>query len=490
MTLTRRDLIAGAGAAGFVAALPMAAWSQGRGTALQMPPLLDATSSGAFELVARTGVTDFLGRAPSSTWGFNDQTFLGPILRLGTDQTVNASVINNLPEPFALHWHGLLVPGSADGGPHLPISPSKTWTVDLNINQPPATLWYHSHTHLRTADHVQKGLAGGIHLTDGRDDARGLPSDYGIDDLTLIIQDRRFDRGGRMVYDPGVHDEMMGFTGNVILVNGQAGRVAAVPRGIIRLRLLNGSNARVYDLASRAGKSLHLIATDSGFLDRPRALDSLRLAPGERAEVLVDLTNGRDDVLVSGANQSVAMMGGGGMMGRGGTMGSAPQERFDILPLRVDTSLAVRIDRLPESIGATMPDLDTRNAVRRDFSLQTGMGGMMVRGRSFHSINGHSFEMNRLNFTAKRGTTEIWTIDGQMMGHPFHIHGAMFQVLSENGGPVSPRNLGWKDTVLVDGRAQIAVRFDQAASAEKPFMFHCHILEHEDGGMMGQFNVV
>ena len=488
MIVSRRDFLASLSAAVLSTALPRPALAQTRGDMLQMPPLLDATSSGAFDLVAHAGTTAFMGRTSSATWGFNDQTFLGPTLRLAADRAVAASVTNRLTDPFALHWHGLLVPGQADGGPHLPIAPNRKWSIELDINQPPATIWYHSHTHLRTADHVQMGLAGVIQLTDGRDDERGLPAEYGTDDLTLVIQDRRFDGRGQMIYNPGMRDEMMGFTGDVILVNGQVGVRAVVPRGIVRLRLLNGSNARVYDLASRAGRALHLVATDGGFLDRPAPLKTLRLSPGERAEVLIDFTDGTNDVLISGPNPNVGMMGG--MMGGRGMMGRAEEADFDILPIEVDNTRVTRVDRLPQSLGGAMPDLDTRNSPRRDITLETGMGGMMRRSGNRHSINGQSFDMDRLNFSVRKGITEIWKIEGQMMAHPLHIHGVMFQVISENGGPVSPHNRGWKDTVLVDGRAEIAVRFDQPATADKPFMFHCHILEHEDGGMMGQFSVV
>jgi len=482
MPLTRRDLMKCAGAAGLVAGFPRFAGAQAGVGILQMPPLLDATTSKAFDLVAQAGETNFLGKSASTTWGFNDQAFLGPTLRLATDSPTKASVRNALSEPFSLHWHGLLVSGQTDGGPHQPIAPDDTWSVDLDIDQPPATVWYHSHTHLRTADHVQKGLAGVMQLTDGRDNARGLPSDYGTDDLTLVIQDRRFDRRGRAVYDPGMHDSMMGFTGDVILVNGQFGTQAVVPQGIVRLRLLNGSNARIYDLTSRAGRPMHLVATDTGFLDRSIALESLRLAPGERAEVLLDFSDGTSDMLVGNSFAS------GGMMG-GGMMGGAGRDSFDILPIMVDPSRRARIDRVPDAIGGSMPDLDTRNAKRREITLESGMGGMFRRSRNQHSINGQSFDMDRLNFSVQRGATEIWAIDGQTMAHPFHVHGVKFQVLSEYGGPVSNRNRGWKDTVLVDGRAEIAMQFDQPAARSSPFMFHCHILEHEDGGMMGQFSV-
>ena len=488
MPLTRRDLMKRAGAAGLVAGLPGLSLAQAGGGLLQMPPLVDATTSEAFDLLARSGETNFLGQKTTTTWGFNDQAFLGPTLRLAHNSLAKASVRNSLDEPFSLHWHGLEIPGYADGGPHQPIATGATWSVDLDINQPPATVWYHSHTHLRTADHVQKGLAGAIQLTDGRDDERGLPSDYGTDDLTLVIQDRRFDRSGRAVYDPGMHDRMMGFTGDVILVNGQFGAQAVVPKGIVRLRLLNGSNARIYNLASRAGRTLHLVATDTGFLDRPVAVDRIQLAPGERAELLLDFSDGTSDMLVSSSITNGGMMGGGMMSG--GMMGGSARDSFDILPISVDPSRRARIDRIPENIGGTMPNMDIRGASRRDIALQSGMGGMFRRSRNQHSINGNSFEMDRLNFSVQRGATEIWTIDGQNMAHPFHVHGVRFQVLSENGGSVSIHNSGWKDTVLVNGRAEIALRFDHLAPASTPFMFHCHILEHEDGGMMGQFSVV
>src|SRR5262249_37683376 len=152
---------------------------------------------------------------------------------------------------------------------------------ELEIAQRPTTAWYHSHAHGATARHVYAGLAGVIHQTDGRDDARGLPSRYGVDDLTLIIQDRRFDAAGRMIYNPGTTDFLNGFQGERVLVNGQWNAVASVPKGIVRLRLLNASNARFYTLHLSDRRAMHLIASDGGFLPKPYELDYLRLAPGE-----------------------------------------------------------------------------------------------------------------------------------------------------------------------------------------------------------------
>ena len=121
------------------------------------------------------------------------------------------------------------------------------------------------------------------------------------------------------------------------------------------------------------------------------------------------------------------------------------------------------------------------------------MGGMMGRGPSGGAmpfgINGQPFDMSRLDLEVAVGSTERWLVGGQMMGHPFHVHGVRFRVESQNGRPPRPENSGWKDTVLVDGEAVLLVRFEHAARAAKPFMIHCHILEHEDAGMMAQFAV-
>jgi len=244
---------------------------------------------------------------------------------------VAAEITNTLGEAISVHWHGLIVPGDVDGGPHQPVAAGGTWAPVLPLDQMPATLWYHSHIHGKTAPQVYRGLAGVIHLTDGEDDARALPARYGIDDLTLVIQDRRFDPRGRMIYNPVMHDLMMGFEGNVMMVNGQVAPFARVPKGVVRLRLLNASNARV----------LH----------------------------------GHD---------------GRGHDGRG--------------------------------------------------------PGMMRRRRGApFSINGQPFSMKRLNFTAPQGALERWVIRGEMMMHPFHVHGCAFQVLSENGRPPAPQNRGWNE---------------------------------------------
>lgn len=430
---------------------------------LAFPPLLDTTQTGRLALATMSGTSDFLSGVSTATTGFG-QTFLGPTI-LMKNGALSASIQNRLDEKISIHWHGLMIPGDHDGGPHLPISPGGTWSPDMEIAQNPATAWYHSHIHGRTAQQVYKGLAGVIHVTDGKDDQRGLPSNYGFDDLTLVLQDRRFDASGQMVYDPSMMDIMHGFAGNKMLVNGQIGAVAAVPRGIVRLRLLNGSNARIYSLFFNDQRLFHLVATDGGYLPNPMALGGLTLSPGERAEILVDFSEGATPVLMSD-----------------------PAQAFGVLEFAVDDTLDAQIATLPETLDGAFADLAGTEVLTRQISLDMGMGGMMMGGG--FAINGRPFDMERVDFEVKLGSVERWVVRGSMVAHPFHVHGVNFRVLSENGNAPRPENRGRKDTVLVSGETEIIARFDQPASHDKPFMCHCHILEHEDAGMMAQFAVV
>jgi blue copper oxidase len=429
---------------------------------LKMPPLLDTRASGRLSLTAEAGNSHFVGEHPAPTIGYN-QAYLGPtvVMQKGTLAT---EVSNTLSEPVSVHWHGMMISGDQDGGPHQPVPPGEKWTPELQIDQSPATIWYHSHIHERTAQQVYSGLAGVIHITDGKDDERGLPSTYGVDDLTLVLQDRRFDHDGRMVYQPSMMDRMHGFQGNHMLINGQSGAIAAVPNGIVRLRLLNGSNARIYNLFFDDGRPMHLVAPDGGFLPQPIALNSLQLAPAERAEILVDFSSAGSPVLMSD-----------------------PAQPYGVLQFSKDDTLAARISRLPGGIADALENLVGTETHVRNISLDMGMG-MMMGGGGF-AINGRPFEMDRIDFNVKLGSVERWVIRSTMVAHPFHVHGVQFRVLKEDGAQPRPENTGWKDTVLVPGETEILARFAHPATKSKPFMFHCHILEHEDAGMMAQFTV-
>lgn len=482
--MKRRTFLGGLAASTLVSGTASVSWAQTALRRLSMPPLLDSMTSGRVRLEAQKGRTTFSGPSRADTWGFN-QPFLGPTLRMKTGQSTLTEVKNSLDEPISVHWHGLLIPGEVDGGPHQPIAPGATWRPELPLSQQAATAWYHSHVHGATARQVQMGLAGVLQIDDGQDDARGLPSEYGVDDITLVLQDRRFTRRGQIDLSLSMPESMMGFLGDTILVNGQVGATAVVPKGMVRLRLLNGSNARIYTLALSDRRPLYLLATDSGYLDQPISLKKLRLSPGERAEVLVDFSDGRDVTLTSDHNPNTGMMGGmmGGMRQQSG--------QFSVLPFSVDPALPARITQLPSDLGGSRPNGDATNAKWRRLSLDMPMGMGMMFGRSDRrfSINGDAYDLEKINIRVTRGSLERWTVSADMMMHPFHVHGVKFQVLSENGRAPQGHNTGWKDTVLIDGSVDLLIRFDQLAQADAPFMYHCHILEHEDSGMMGQFTV-
>ena len=464
-------------------------------------PLLDATASRAFQIAAIAGETDFVAGVPSPTLGFN-RPYLGPVIRVRPGTEVAARVVNRTQVPISVHWHGLLIPGALDGGPHLPVAPGATWQPRLPVDQPPATLWYHTHLHGETAPRVYAGLAGVLIVDDGNDADRGLPSTAGVDDLVLVLQDKRLAAAGEAVYRPGDADLMHGFLGDAAMVNGQIGSRMAVPQGIVRLRLVNAANARNFDLSFADRRPFALIATDQGLLPKPLTLTRLRLTPGERAELLVDFASGGEATLMSAPQvETRGTMKMGGMMHGMLPLPETFTAPFPVVSFAVDPSLPVAVRTVPSSFDVPDETLPPPSATRR-FVLNDmgammggGMGDMMgqdsPKGASVMTfgINGRPFDMGRLDLELALGATEKWIVSGEMMGHPFHIHGVRFRVLSENREAPRPENSGWKDTVFVEGETELLVRFDHPAAEANPFMLHCHILEHEDLGMMGQFTV-
>lgn len=444
--LNRRALLrrAGAAATGLVA-LPLSACearnslfsADGAGANPLAIPKLDQgiveQGERVFRLSISAGQKEFAPGVASPTIGVN-APYLGPTLEMRRGERVRLHVDNGLDEGATVHWHGFELPAAADGGPHQLIRPGARWSPSFEVRQRASLYWYHSHLHRGTGPQVYAGLAAPIYVRDDEEEALDLPSEYGVDDIPLIVQDRLLDSSGRIHYPQNMHAQMMGVRGDRIYVNGTQNAVFDARTGLLRLRILNGSNARFYDFSLSGGQTMELIASDGGLLDRPHAVRSLRLAPGERAQILVDLSEGRPlSLLATSPDNSMGMMGnGGGMMG-GGMMG----------------------------------------------------GGM--------SINGASMDMNVINERVPVGQWEIWEIaNASMMAHPFHIHNVQFRVIDRNGHTPQPLETGYKDTVVVGPRETVRVllRFEDHTDPDLPYMYHCHILEHEDAGMMGQFVVV
>jgi FtsP/CotA-like multicopper oxidase with cupredoxin domain len=293
---------------------------------------------------------------------------------------------------------------------------------------------------------------------------------------------------------------MAGVRGDVILVNGAVSPAARPPRTLVRLRILNGSNARLYHLSFADNRSFHWIAAEGGLLERAVAMRRITLAPAQRAEILVDFSDGRAVDLLTGADDNLPM--GRGMMGGGGPgmmMGSTPAGRV----MRFEPAGRTEPTRPIPSTLARWSRPDRARAVRRrKLTLTMGMGmgmGMGGRGRGrmgpggpgmsgmgAHGIDGRPFDMDRIDQRVKLGDVEIWEVASEMMQHPFHMHGVHFEVLSRGGRAPELGDQGRRDTVLVQDAVELLVRFTQPAP-KTPFMYHCHILEHEDHGMMGQY---
>ena len=420
-----------------------------------------ATGRKVFDLTMQTGTKQFTGQGTTQTMGINGN-FLAPTLRVAQGDNVDLNVTNNLGQETTLHWHGMKPPSDMDGGPHQTILHGTTWNAAYTVNQRASTNWYHPHPHGTTAPQVYAGLAGMMIVDDAETQALDLPKTYGADDFPVIVQDRDMAADGTFAYSTSHMEVMQGKKGNTIMVNGVIDPVLDVPAKQVRLRLLNGSNSRIYNLSFASGTSFQQIATEQGLLPAPVSLTSITLSPGERAEIVVDFT---------------------------GTTGQSFLLRdsysgISFLKLNVVAN-TLAPTTLPATLSTTLTPLSRSQAVRtRAFVLSMGQGNVY--------INGKQMDMTRIDETMTLNQIEILDIQNTSnMDHNFHIHGASFQLLSRDGAAPKAFEAGLKDTVYLppNSRVEAIVQFDVATVANAPYMYHCHILEHEDAGMMGQFTV-
>ncbi|HEY8544015.1 MAG TPA: multicopper oxidase domain-containing protein, partial [Acidimicrobiales bacterium] len=362
---------------------------------LAIPPLaeprVEADGTKVFDLRFTAGETRLRGEdePATPTWGLNG-TYLGPTLRASRGDTVRVEVTNGVDEATTLHWHGMHLPARMDGGPHQLVAPGDTWTPEWTIDQPAATLWYHPHLHGRTAEHVYRGAAGLFLLDDpaAADVAEALPHTYGVDDIPLIIQDKAFEDDGRLKARTQPFSNL-GVMGDTILVNGTYDPHVVATTELVRFRLLNASNARIYNLGFTDDRTFHLIATDSGLLEQPYATDRIQLSPGERAEIVVAVEPGDRAVLRSFDPDLDAL----GPLERF----SGGDDTFDILQVRSDDELAPSTP-LPDRLA----DID-----RPDPSEATRTRTFRLSGTS---INGRTMDMDRVDEIVPDGATEIWEV--------------------------------------------------------------------------------
>jgi len=481
--LNRRQFIAlGIGGAGIAVA---GNWLRRETIALQPVPQSSAnpapvyqSSDGLLELdlEARENLVD-LGNRQASLLTYNGQ-IPAPRLEAKPGDKVRLHFTNNLAQPTNIHYHGLHIPliGNADNV-FLKIEPGKNLTYEFQIpnNHPSGTFWYHPHLHGLVAEQLFGGLAG-LFIVRGELDE--IPELKSAQEEFLVLQDFSIDADGRRSNSAHM-SLMMGREGDVIAVNGRINPSITLPGGgLLRLRILNASPSRFYRLALEE-HSFYQIATDGNSLSEPIEVNELLLTPGQRADILVkgDKESGQYRLLNLPYDRGSMGMMVGGMMGGRGMMGRSNRDE-PIALATVNYESTVESLALPTKLVSIDP-LPEPQTVRR-FELNHGMTPAV--GMAF-LINGEPYSHDVIHTQVKLNTVEDWElINTGVMDHPFHIHGNAFQVISRNDRPESL--MAWRDTVLVKRGETVRIRIPFRDFAGKT-VYHCHVLDHEDLGMMG-----
>jgi FtsP/CotA-like multicopper oxidase with cupredoxin domain len=414
---------------------------------LYIPPVVGPSN---LSLTAKAATVDLGGGHSSNVWVYNG-LLPGPTIVASKGDNVTVVLHNELSQPTITHWHGMLVTHDNDGHPMMAVDPGGSYSYAFPVVNRAALNWYHPHPHMLTGEQVAMGLAGGFIIRDATETALGLPA--GNRELPLVLRDTTLDKTGNLSYRP----RMGGFEGVTPLVNGTLNAGLGVDTALYRFRVLGGSNARIFRLALSNGEPFTMIGNDGGLLGSAVQIGQIDLAPGERLDLLVDF--------------------------RGKPVGTKVMLRdlragWDLLEFTVQRTVADSTP-VPTALSTITP---LTNPVRtRDFSFD-GMS----------KINGLEYDMHRTDFTVPFGQVERWrfTTNGNAP-HPVHVHGASFQVVSRKGGrgQLFPWEAGWKDTVLLEDRetVEVLVRFDAYRGL---YLMHCHKLEHEDMGMMSNFEVI
>ncbi len=447
---------------------------------LWIPPLIEGND---IDLTLAESSKPFWAPTQTKTYGYNGATFLGPTVVLEKGEAVNLRVHNTLHEETTVHWHGLYLPPTEDGGPHQIIRPGDSLTSSFVVDNHAATYWYHPHPHEATQDQITYGAGGLIIIRDEIESALSLPRSYGIDDIPLIFTSRRFYDNDQFSFE-GDDDKY----GDYLLTNGDFHAQVELPAQWVRLRLLNCEIERGYRIGFSDNRTFYQIATDGGLVDRPVPLQLLPLAVGERAEILLDLREadiGSTFELMS-FNEGQPFGFPGGEPGKGGSNGS--------LLNNLDFSmLKITVGPRTENPCLTVPTTLTQNTFwsEADVDRHREMTINKKRGGTTFQFNHVGYDRDVVNQVVRLGDVEAWTINNPVFGHSFHIHDVQFKIVKREGAPPPPYEQGWKDTFYLPMGSSVTflTKFEKYASDTVPFMYHCHMANHEDEGLMGQFLV-
>jgi len=440
-------------------------------TALNIPDLLEGTTADGtttFTLTAKTGTAEVISGVTSTTAGYNG-SLLGPTMKWTNGSTVLLNITNSLGADTSVHFHGAHIPPKMDGGPQNAFADGETWSPTFEIKDEAKTLWYHPHALGTTAEQVVHGLAGMIIVEDDSDASAALPSEYGVDDIPLILQCLAVDTSGDIKYN--IAGYLTSGLTYPVLCNGT--NVDATTLGFTatkkrtRFRVLNASPSDILTIQRGDGGTLTQVATDQGYLTEATEVTSIRLVAGARAEFVLDL---------EAAVTLQTVVTTGWIRGGSGT--------YDFLTVTPDASDTP--DDLPSSLN-TITRYDTADFAARTITLGQSGQLMTINGSAGTTMDSMATIMTTLD------AEEIWTItNSTQLEHSFHLHDVPFQLIEINGEEPTGVDLGWFDTyeVVGGGSIKIAMKFTDFTDDTYMYMLHCHLLQHEDEGMMAALMVM
>ncbi len=422
-----------------------------------------------FNLDINSSYTEIFSWYKTKTLWYN-WSFLWPTIKVNKWDNVDFNIKNNLEEKTTVHWHGMHIPAKYDWWVFQPIKEGDVYNPNWKIDQPAATLWYHPHLMWKTAEQAYNWLAWMFIIEDEKSKALNIPKEYWVNDIPIIVQDRYVWNNWQFIYSKHMHTIIHWIQWNNIFVNWWIKNYKNVPSWVVRLRLLNWSNARVYNFNFKNSMPFYQIASDGWFLQKPVKLNNLKLSPWERAEILVDFSsfNIWESILLS-SNYN--------------------WNNFDIMEFRV-TQKSNNDFNIPDKL-VDIKKIDQNNVKNRNFTMKTMERWMRWK---ILTINWKNMDINRVDEYVDLNSTEIWTIKNQRsmwmnVPHSFHIHDVQFQIIERNWKKPPKNERWWKDTVFLEVWEEVKVIM-QFKDYTWKYMYHCHILEHEDNWMMWVFEVI
>lgn len=418
-----------------------------------------------YHITAQDGTTEYFPGVKSPSKGYNGN-ILGPVMKLRKGQETTITTENKLEQPATYHWHGLMLPAEADGGPMRVVESGEKTDVHFNVKNEASTCWFHPHTYQLSPQQVYQGLAGLIYVEDENSDRlKGkLPQEHGVDDIPLIVQDRYFVEDGIVDYDQV--SSIDGTRGDHLLLNGALMTKFDTDKRFLRLRILNASNRTNFKFELSDQSQFFQIATDGGFLNYPLGMKSLILSAAERAEIVIDLKQAKDETLYLMVNNFKAL------------------EINQTGKLKENTDFSYTISLREELVDTIYPeevaDLPFHHIIFQGTDERV-------------AVNGRKYKLGRVDETYQKDNYYVWRVVNQLddienMPHPFHAHDTQFRILARDGKLPYKNEMGYKDTFVVDkGEAvDVLVKFPDTGV----FMHHCHNLEHQEHGMMTHFEVI